>query len=419
MTKKNFIVSTALLGLLFCATVMCTHYFAIKGMIGGGVAIAITLGTFVLIIGHIIYCFLETYNWFSQVLDLVEAPLSITDSNMNWTFINKPVEGLLNVKRSEMLGKHCSTWGAKICNTDGCGVNCLRKGSPETFFDQFGKNFRVNTNYLYNLRGKEIGHIEIVTDITDKVQFRELKEKMSTKVGRLLDDLTAGASKLAASTEEVGASVEEMFASFEASYRNSQKTEAKANGAAGQADETRVRLENSISAVQAIVDKVGLIQEIARQTNLLALNAAIEAARAGEYGKGFAVVAGEVRALAEKTQIAANEIEELTQSTQNVSEEAGKNLKVLVPNIEETAKLVGEITASTMEQKSGMEQINEAVQVVNSVAQESNTIAENLSHAFEELDNFGQSQEEESTRTLEVVAVQPSALPGTDDFDRY
>ncbi len=298
-------------------------------------------------------------------------------------------------------------------------MNCLQKGKQETLFDQFGKNFRVNTNYLYNFRGKEIGHAEIVTDITDKVQFQALKTKMSTDVSRLLIELNEGATRLSSSTQEVSAAVEEIFASLETSFNNSVETESKANDVAIQADDTRGNLENSITAVQEIVNRVGLIQEIARQTNLLALNAAIEAARAGDMGKGFAVVAGEVRALAEKSQAAANEIEGLTTSTQTVSEEAGNCLRDLVPNIRQTAELVSEINASTLEQKTGMEQINEAIQTVSRVAQESNSIAESLSTAFRELENFGQEEEEVRTSNPEVVANKPAQLPPADDFERF
>ncbi|WP_419785326.1 methyl-accepting chemotaxis protein [Pseudodesulfovibrio sp.] len=419
MNRRKFVVVSVILSIIFCASVAGAQYLLTNGTIEIYTSIAIILTSFLLVAGYMAYYFLETHSWFSQILDLMEQPLSITDLKMNWTFINKPVEGMLNVKRTNMLGKHCSNWGAKICNTEDCGVHCLRKDKSETFFDQFGMNFRVNTNYLYSLRGKKMGHIEIVTDITEKVQFRDMKTKMSTDVNKLLRELNEGSTSLAASTEEVSSSIEEIFASIETSFKNSQKTETKTNGVANQADETRANLENSISAVQDIVNKVGLIQEIARQTNLLALNAAIEAARAGESGKGFAVVAGEVRSLAEKSQVAANEIEELTKSTKNVSEEAGNNLRELVPNIQETVKLVSEINASILEQKTAIEQINQAIQMVSSVAQESNSIAENLSTVFKDLENFGQAKKEESVNNPKVVTAKPAALPEASDFDLY
>jgi len=408
MTKRKFVTRIFILTIVFLVVLACSQYLVWNGKIGVLASTGIIGGVFVAAVVYITFSFFELYLCVSQIIDLIEQPLSVTDSNMNWTFINKPVEEMINVKRSEMLGKHCSSWGAKICNTDDCGIDCLKRNQGETFFEQFGMHFRVNTNYLYSMRGKEIGHVEIVTNITDKVQFQDLKTKMSTDVNSLLSDLNDGAARLAASTEEVSSSVEEIFASIETSFQNSQKTESKVSGVAKQADGTRVELENSISAVQDIVDKVELIQEIARQTNLLALNAAIEAARAGESGKGFAVVAGEVRALAEKSQVAANEIEGLTKSTKDVSEEAGSNLRDLVPSIQETAVLVSEINASTLEQKTGMEQINEAIQQVSRVAQESNTIAENLGIAFRELESFGQNNdqlENSVDATLEIGPV--------------
>ena len=99
-------------------------------------------------------------------------------------------------------------------------------------------------------------------------------------------------------------------------------------------------VDEAVTAMKEIASKISIIEEIARQTNLLALNAAIEAARAGEHGKGFAVVAAEVRKLAERSQKAAGEINQLSGTTVKVSEKAGEMLDKLVPDIQKTAELV-------------------------------------------------------------------------------
>ena len=86
--------------------------------------------------------------WFEQLLDAIPFPISVTGPDMKWTFINKPVEQLLGVKRNDMVGKQCNNWNANICKTENCGVEKLRKGIGQTIFAQAGMNFQVNTSTL-------------------------------------------------------------------------------------------------------------------------------------------------------------------------------------------------------------------------------------------------------------------------------
>ena len=95
---------------------------------------------------------------------------------MRWSFINKPTEKLLGVKRRDMVGKHCSNWGANICKTAHCGIAQLRGNCPRTTFKQQGMDLQVDTSYLLNTKGERIGHVEAVQEITALVRVGEHQE---------------------------------------------------------------------------------------------------------------------------------------------------------------------------------------------------------------------------------------------------
>jgi methyl-accepting chemotaxis protein len=144
-------------------------------------------------------------------------------------------------------------------------------------------------------------------------------------------------------------------------------------------------VKETVTAMNAIAERISIIEEIAYQTNLLALNAAIEAARAGEHGRGFAVVATEVRKLAERSQAAAKEISGLSTTSVKVAERSGQLLDELVPSIRKTADLVQEVAAASSEQSAGVAQINKAMGQVDQVTQRNASATEELASTAEEM----------------------------------
>ncbi len=197
--------------------------------------------------------------------------------------------------------------------------------------------------------------------------------------------MSQGAADQATSIEEISASIEQMTATIQQNADQAKKTENIASKSADDAKESGIAVSEAIASMKDISKRITVIEEIARQTNLLALNAAIEAARAGESGKGFAVVASEVRKLAERSQKSAKEITKRSQMNVQGAEKAGVLLSKLLPDIQQTAELVQKISASSVEQYAGVEQINKAIQGQDRVVQQNANTSEEVSTTAENL----------------------------------
>lgn len=211
--------------------------------------------------------------------------------------------------------------------------------------------------------------------------------RASVELSSSAGQLSQGASLQASSVEEVSSSMEQMAANIMQNTDNAKETETIARKTNKQVESSNSAVLETVESMNLIVRKNSIIGEIARQTNLLALNAAVEAARAGEHGRGFAVVASEIRKLAERSQNAAKEIDDISNTSEKVARNAGDMLNLLVPEIEKTSNLVAEITSASLEQNEGANQINDAIQQLNTVVQQNAASAEELASNSKEL-NF-------------------------------
>lgn len=223
---------------------------------------------------------------------------------------------------------------------------------------------------------------EIVAQILESAQN---VASASSQFSSTTIQIAQGANEQASSAEEVSSSVEEMNSTIQQNTENAVQTEIIAKNAATGINEVAAAAQKSLEATNKIAEKIKIINAIAEKTDILAINAAIEAARAGEHGKGFAVVAAEVRKLAETSQKAAIEINNLSATSLKVTEESGSLMMKIIPEIQKTATLIQEIAASSNEQASGSNQISQAIEQLSKVTQQNSAAAEEMSSTAEEL----------------------------------
>ncbi|MDM5180345.1 methyl-accepting chemotaxis protein [Massilia sp. DJPM01] len=208
-------------------------------------------------------------------------------------------------------------------------------------------------------------------------------------------DLSARTEQQASSLEETASSMEQLTSTVKQNADNARQANQLAISAshvAVQGGSVVAQVVDTMGSInessRKIVDIISVIESIAFQTNILALNAAVEAARAGEQGRGFAVVASEVRNLAQRSAAAAKEIKMLIDDSvdkvaqgSELVDRAGSTMQAIVTSIKSVADMMGEITAASVEQTAGIEQINRAITQMDEVTQQNAALVEEAAAA--------------------------------------
>ncbi len=233
-------------------------------------------------------------------------------------------------------------------------------------------------------------------------QIREAVESInmaSTEIATGNQDLSGRTEEQVASLEETASSMEQLTSTVKQNAENAKQANELVVGASevaqrgGSVVREVVHTMSGISeSSKKIADIISVIDGIAFQTNILALNAAVEAARAGEQGRGFAVVATEVRNLAQRSAAAAKEIKELisdsvskVESGSRLVDSAGRTMEEIVVSVKRVTDIMAEITAASVEQSSGIEQVNQTITQMDEMTQHNATLVEQATAAAESL----------------------------------
>ena len=254
--------------------------------------------------------------------------------------------------------------------------------------DDFTDYIRVVDNYKddmkllmesINILGKELGN-----SAKNNYDNGETLEESASTMTSSMNNLAEKANEQAASLEETAAALEEITSITRNNTQNATKMGelgqiVKKSVQTGEelASKTALSMDEINEKVKAINSAITVIDQIAFQTNILSLNAAVEAATAGEAGKGFAVVAQEVRNLANRSAEAAREIKNLVEEAtikandgKLISSDMIDGYKDLNKNISETINIIEDVSGASKEQMLGIEQINQAVNMLDRVTQE-------------------------------------------------
>ena len=246
-------------------------------------------------------------------------------------------------------------------------------------------------------------------------QVRQSTDSIATASSQIAagnHDLSARTEQTASNLQETAAAMEQFTSTIQQSAASAQQASTLATGASGVArrggevvKEVVATMEDIHQSSQKIADIIGVIDGIAFQTNILALNAAVEAARAGEQGRGFAVVASEVRSLAGRSAEAAKEIKQLIGASvekvelgSRLVQDAGGTMQEIVQSVQRVTDMIGEVTAASTEQSTGIGQVNQAVVNLDQMTQQNAALVEESTAA-------AQSLREQARQLAEAVSV--------------
>ncbi len=311
--------------------------------------------------------------YYESILNAIPQPISVTDNDMKWTFLNKAVLDLAQLKKEDVMGKHCSAWNADICNTERCGICMAKKngGKARSYFTQPqfpGKEFLVDCSFMHDRDGKKIGHIEVIQDITEAEQMKKYQEVEVVRLAENLSKLGNGDLDFQTTVTEANEYTQEIHDNF-----------VKINGT----------LDQTVGAIRQLVDDANVLAGAAVEGQL---DTRADATRhEGEYRRIVEGVNDTLDAVVTPLNAASVSLEAMASKNftkamnGNFSGDFAKlkeNINRVVDNVKSA---MTEINDSASQFNEGSRVIAESTQTLASGAQEQSSSVEEVTASIEEL----------------------------------
>ncbi len=317
---------------------------------------------------------------YEAIIDAFPFPISVTDSDMNWTFINKASEEVTGLKRKNVMGKQCSNWNADICKTDRCGIAMLKRGNLTSYFKQPGidKEFRVDAAYILNDKGERIGHIEIVQDVTAE---NRKKDYQSAEVNRLtarLKALAEGDLTFETDVREADQYCGEVRQNFVHINKSLEEAKKALNEITHLARE--IASGNLMVSIQKRSEKDDLMAALNTMVGRLTDIAKSVQTSAAQVASGSQHISSGTQELSQGTSEQAANVEEISSSMEQMNGAIEQN----ADNAKETAKIALKVAQDAKdsgkamsETVSAMKSIADKIGIIQEIARQTNMLALN------------------------------------------
>ncbi len=359
----------------------------------------------------------EKMFWYEQILDAVPFPLSVTDMDMNMTYLNNSSIKILKKDRKDLIGKPCHEWNGPICRTKNCGIVRFRQGECSTTSDRDGKALQVDVSYIRNAKGEPIGHVEVIQDATAKVREAKFRQSEFAKVTHNMALMAEGNLNFEADiaeADEYTKAVHQMYVDLNNSVmqvRDSIKAlvdDTKMLALAG----VDGRLETRADASKHKGEYRNIVQGVNNTLDavIVPINEAMRIA--DSYANGDLTARFAIETKGDFTKFA-NSLDSIGENLTSLLKEVNNSIETVSATSQELASSAEEMNASTEQVSAAIQQISKGAQSQAAQVDETAKIMANMSTSVIQVVDKTQSATTSAKKGEESAARGKGAVDNT------